>query len=174
MLLKRFSNKIGCTLGAYWKYALTEEYNHCLYVDVLKYREYKLLHAEDTGECVHRRIQYAPPPPGGALRKLSGRFRASLLTETLVFDKSTGCASIDYIPSAFSERAHIRASISCTPVDGESIERVSECELSLDLPIIRGLAERTLASFLEEQMGIHAKFSEDYVRQRERHDVSLM
>lgn len=166
MLLKRFSNTIGCTVSDYWKYALTDHYNHCLYVDTLKYRDYKLLHTEDTGDRVCRRIQYAPPPPAGPLRRLSGRFRASLLTETLVFDRATGSATIDYVPSAFSERAHIHAAVSCTPVEA-GMERVSECKLSLDLPLIRGLAERTLASFLEEQFGIHAKFSEDYVRQRE-------
>lgn len=160
---KRFSNTIQCSLDSYWHYALTEQYNHCLYVDVLQYREYELVHEEDTGDRVYRRIRYAPPPPAGPLRKLSGRFRASLLTEELVFDRTTGCASVAYIPSSFSERTQIRANVSCTPVGAGSIERVAECSISLDLPLIRGLAERTLASFLEEQSARHAKFAEQYI-----------
>src|SRR5690348_17211938 len=145
MLSKRFTNTILCSVDNYWKHALTEDYNQQLYGDVLKYREYKLVHHEDTGDRVYRRIQYAPPPPPGPLRKLAGRFRASLLTEALVFDRSTGCASIDYIPDSLAERTAIRVDISCTPVDGGRIERVAECSMSLALPLIGGLAERTLA-----------------------------
>ena len=95
MLSKRFSNTILCSLDTYWKHALTEAYTHDLYTGALKYRGYKLVHREDTGYRVYQRIQYAPPPPPGPLRRLAGRFRASLLTEALVFDRSTGCASID-------------------------------------------------------------------------------
>jgi hypothetical protein len=163
MLSKRFSNTIRCNVDTYWKHSLTEEYNHCLYVEILKYREYRLEHHEDTGDRVYRRIQYAPPPPPGPLRRLAGRFRASLLTEALVFDRSTGCASIDYIPDSLAERTTLRATISCTPVEDGRIERVAECSLSFDLPLIGGLAERTLATFLAEQSAQHARFAEEYV-----------
>jgi hypothetical protein len=163
MLSKRFSNTIRCNASTYWNYSLTENYNRQLYVEVLKYREYRLLHEEDTGDRVCRRIQYAPPPPPGPLRTLAGRFRASLLTEELVFDRSTGSASIAYIPDAHAARTALRADISCTPVDDNSIERVADCRLSFDLPLIGGLAERTVASFLEQQAAMHARFAEEYI-----------
>lgn len=163
MLSKWFTNTIRLSLDAYWQYALTEDYNHCLYVDVLKYREYKLVHAEAMGDRVCRRIQYAPPPPAGPLRSLAGRFRASLLTEALIFDRNTGCAVIDYIPSSFAERTRIRAMVSCVRVDAGSFERVAACDMALDLPLIGGLAERTLARFLEDQYALHARFAEEYV-----------
>ncbi len=163
MLSKRFSNKIRCTIDAYWKHALTEEYNHALYVDVLKYREYKLVHAEATGDRVRRTIQYAPPQPPGPLRKLAWRWRIELLTEELVFDRTTGCASIEYTPSAFADRMDVRANITCTPVDDGSIERVAECSMALDLPVIGGLAERTLSRFLEQQSAAHARFAEQWL-----------
>jgi hypothetical protein len=163
MLSKRFSNTILCSLDTYWKHALTEAYTHDLYTGALKYRGYKLVHREDTGDRVYQRIQYAPPPPPGPLRRLAGRFRASLLTEALVFDRSTGCASIDYIPDSLAERTALRATISCAPVDDGSIERVADCTLSFDLPLIGGLAERTLAGFLEDQSAVHARFAEEYI-----------
>src|SRR3569623_3431316 len=108
MLSQRFSNKIRCDADTYWQHSLTEDYNRALYVDALKYREYKVLEAEDTGDRVSRRIQYAPPPPPGPLRRLAGRFSASLVTEALVFDRSTECAVIDFIPSSFAERTMLR------------------------------------------------------------------
>ena len=163
MLSQRFSNKIRCDAGTYWKHSLTEDYNRRLYVDVLKYREYKVLHAEDTGDRVSRRIQYAPPPPPGPLRRVAGRFRASLVTEALVFDRSTGCAVIDFIPSSLAERTTLRVHISCTPAEGDSIERVADCSLTFDLPLIGRLAERALATFLEQQSAVLAKFTEEYV-----------
>lgn len=163
MLSQRFSNKIRCDVGTYWKHSLTEEYNHSLYVGALKYREYKVLHAEDTGDRVCRRIQYAPPPPPGPLRRVAGRFRASLVTEALVFDRSTGCAVIDFIPSSLAERTVLRVNISCTPVEHDSMERVADCSLTFDLPLIGRMAERALATFLQEQSVVLAKFTEEYV-----------
>lgn len=163
MLAKQFSNRIECSLDTYWEHALTEDYNHGLYAEFLKYPGYKLLHEEDTGDQVHRRIQYAPPPAPGPLRKLAGPFRAALLTEVLVFDKATRCASIEYIPNKFPRLMNARAEISCTPVGSESIDRVSTCEMTLELPLIGGSAERSLAAFLEEQAAQHARFAEAYL-----------
>ena len=163
MLSTNFSNRIDCSLDTYWQHALTEDYNRGLYAEFLKYRHYKLLHVEDTGDRVHRRIQYAPPPPPGALRKLAGPFRASLLTEILVFDKTTRCASIDYVPDAFASLMHVHADISCTPAGTASIDRVAHCEMSLKLPLVGGRAERSLATFLEEQAAQHARFADAYV-----------
>ncbi len=163
MLSQRFSHKIRCDADTYWKHSLTDDYNRCLYVDALQYREYKVLHAEDTGDRVSRRIQYAPPPPPGALRRLAGRFRASLVTEALVFDRSTGCAVIDFIPSSLAERTTLRVNISCAPAEGDGIERVADCDLTFDLPLIGRMAERALATFLQEQSAVVAKFTEEYV-----------
>jgi hypothetical protein len=129
----------------------------------MKYPHYKLLHAEDTGGQVHLHIQYAPPPAPGPLRKLAGPFRAALLTEVLVFDKATRCASIDYRPNKFARLMHAHAEISCTPAGSESIDRVTDCELSLELPLIGGSAERSLAAFLEEQAAQHARFADVYL-----------
>ncbi len=163
MLSQRFSNKIRCDSSTYWKHSLTEEYNHGLYVDALGYREYKVLHAEDTGDRVSRRIQYAPPPPPGPLRKVAGRFRASLVTEALVFDRSTESAVIDFIPNSLAERTTLRVHVSCAPADGDGIERVADCSLTFDLPLIGRMAERALATFLQQQSAVLAKFTEEYV-----------
>jgi hypothetical protein len=162
MLSKQFSNTIRCSLDTYWNYALTEEFNQRLYVEVLGYSEYKLVHEDVTADRVCRRIQYAPPQPPAPLRKLAWRFRISLLTEELVFDRSTGCASIEYTPSSFAERMQVQASISCMAVDAGTIQRVADCTVSLDLPLIGGLAERTLARFLEQQSATHARFADEY------------
>jgi hypothetical protein len=180
MLTKLFTNKIECTLDAYWKYALTEDYNHCLYVDFLRYPKYRLLHEEDTGDRVHRRIEYVPPPPPGAVRRLAGSLRASLLTEEIVFDKRTRCAEIRYLPQesgSVSRRVNIHAAISCTPSGQSGIDRVCECNMALDFPLIGGMAERALARFLEEQAVTHARFAGAYIRDRESsasHEYSLM
>src|SRR3569832_1995963 len=115
MLAKQFSNRIECSLDTYWSHALTEDYNRGFYADFLKYPHYKLLHEEDTGDRVHRRVQYAPPPPPGALTKVGSRFRAALLTEVLVFDKATRSVSIDYVPDVFASLMQVHADISCTP-----------------------------------------------------------
>lgn len=163
MLSRNFSNHIECALDTYWQYALTEDYNHCLYEDFLKYRDYRLLHEEDTGDRVHRKIQYAPPPAPGPLRKMAGPFRAALLTEVLVFDKTTRCASINYVPNAFAGLMNVHANVSCKPVGPASIERVAEYEISLKLPLIGRSAERSLATFLEEQAAMHARFAEAYL-----------
>lgn len=163
MLTRQFSNRIECSLESYWNCALTEDYNRGLYQDFLKYRDYRLLHEEDTGDRVHRRIQYAPPPPPGAIARVAGRFRSSLLTEVLVFDKTTRRASIDYVPDAFASLVHVHANISCTPADAGGIARVADCEMALDLPLIGGRAERSLATFLEDQAAKHARFAEAYL-----------
>jgi hypothetical protein len=162
MLCRQFSNRIECSLESYWHYALTEDYNRDLYEDFLKYRDYRLLHEEDTGDRVHRKIQYAPPPPPGGIARVAGRFRSSLLTEVLVFDKATQCASIDYVPDAFTSLVQIHATISCIPVEA-GIERVADCEMSLKVPLIGARAERSLAAFLEDQAAKHAHFAEAYL-----------
>lgn len=162
MLSKQFSNRIDCSLDAYWHHALTEDYNHSLYADFLRYRDYKLLHEEDTGDQIHRHIQYAPPPPPGALRRLAGTFRASLLTEVLVFDKATRRAAIEYVPDAFASRMRVHANISCKPAE-DGIDRIADCEMSLTIPLVGGRAERTLATFLEVQAAMHAKFATEYL-----------
>lgn len=162
MLATQFSNRIDCSLDTYWEHALTEDYNHGLYAEFLKYPHYKLVHTEDTGDQVHRHIQYAPPPAPGWLRKLAGPFRAALLTEVHVFDKATRSATIEYIPNKFPSLMNAHAKISCAPVGDASIERVIACEMSLEIPLIGGSAERSLAGFLEDQAVQHARFAEAY------------
>lgn len=163
MLAKQFSNRIECSLETYWSHALTEDYNRGFYAEFLKYPHYKLLHEEDTGDRVHRRVQYAPPPPPGALTKVGSRFRASLLTEVLVFDKATRSVSIDYVPDVFASLMQVHANVSCTPVGDTSIDRVATYEMNLRLPLIGRRAERSLANVLEEQAAAHARYAEAYI-----------
>jgi hypothetical protein len=86
-----------------------------------------------------------------------------VLTEVLVFDKATRCASIDYVPDVFASLMLVHANISCSPAGETSIDRVAEYEMNLRLPLIGRRAERSLAALLEQQAAAHAQYAEAYI-----------
>ena len=151
----------------FWdKLFFDDEYNRRLYLEALKFYDWKLVKHEDKGEQVHRSIDVAPrlgDLPGPMKKVLGENIR---YTEAGVLDKATRRYKISIIPSALAGKLLVSGELYTEAIDDKQCRRVFEATVEVKVFGLGGMMEKRFVADLEKSYAVGAKFTNQYAAEK--------
>jgi len=152
----------------FWnKLIFDEEYNRRMYLDALKFHEWKVEKHEETETEVRRAINVTPrlgDLPGPMKKVLGDNIR---YTESGVLDKATRRYRITIIPSRIADKLQVSGELYTEP-DGENqCRRVFEASVDVKIFGVGGMMEKRLVADLEKSYAVGAKFTNQFAKEKE-------
>lgn len=154
-----------CDIDTYWRCVFDEEYNRRLYMDVLRFREMKLLSQEDKGDKRTRRLYLNPPPADlpGPIQKVIGDLSWH---EEGSFDTKTKRYRFKVIPASLPDKTTIEGEIWCEPRGDKKCERIAKATIEVKVFMVGGLVEKRIIEDMRKSYEAAAKFTGEYVREK--------
>ncbi len=150
----------------FWqKLFFDEEYNRRLYLEALKFHDWKVEKHEDRDNEVHRDINVSPrlgDLPGPMKKVLGDNIR---YTESGVFDKARRRYKITIIPSALADKLKVGGELYTEPAGDKQCRRVFEGTVDVKIFGIGSMMEKRLVADLEKSYGAGAKFTNKYIEE---------
>ncbi|MDX2052727.1 MAG: DUF2505 domain-containing protein [Polyangiaceae bacterium] len=150
----------------YWdEIFLDDAFNRRLFLERLRFSEYRVKSQESVGDEV-RRVLVAAPPLGempGALKKLVGD--SVSYEERGVFNKVKRRYEFTVVPSTLADKVSIRGSLHLEPISDTSCRRIFEATITARIMLVGGVLESKIASDLERSQKAAARFTNDYARE---------
>ena len=151
----------------FWdKLFFDDEYNRRLYLEALKFHDWKVEKHEDKPTEVLRSISVSPQLgdlPGPMKKVLGDNIR---YTEAGVYDKAKRRYRITIVPSRLVDKIKLKGELFTEP-DGEGkCRRIFEATVEVKVPLLGGEMEKRFASALEKSYGVGAKFTNRYAEEK--------
>ena len=118
----------------YWSRCVFDaDFNHKLYIDALRFPEWKLLDSKEDDATIWRRIQVEPPMGNmpGALKKVLGD-RLSYVEEG-TFDKKTKRYSFKVTPSTLADKTKVTGELWCEKAGDKKVVR--RCKITVEVKV---------------------------------------
>jgi hypothetical protein len=163
----RTDNVLACSEATYWdKIFLDDEYNRRLFLDELRFTEWRELARDQEGELLKRRVK-ASPHVGevpGALKALVGDGIGYEERGTLVRKKNRYEAKA--IPNRLGDKVTVTITMATTPVDAERCRLVVEGSVTAKIFVIGGLLEQRMVSDLRRSYEKSAEFTNRFAGEK--------
>jgi len=151
----------------FWdKLFFDEGYNRRLYLEALKFHDWKVEKHEDHGTEVQRAINVAPrlgDLPGPMKKLLGDNIR---YTEAGVYDKARRRYKITIIPSALAGKLLVSGELYTEPEAENRCRRVFEATVEVKVFGLGGMMEKRFVSDLEKSYAVGAKFTNQYAEEK--------
>jgi hypothetical protein len=151
----------------YWdKLFFDDEYNRRLYLEALKFYDWKVEKQEDKGSEVLRSIDVAPQLgdlPAPIQKVLGDNIRYK---EAGVFDKATRRYRITITPSRLADKVKVNGVLYTEPDGERKCRRVFEATVEVKVFGLGGMMEKRFVSDLEKSYGVGAKFTNRYAEEK--------
>ena len=151
----------------FWnKLFFDDDYNRRLYLEALKFHDWKVEKHEDKGTEIHRAINVAPrlgDLPGPMKKVLGDNVR---YTEAGVYDKSARRYRINIIPSRLADKLKVSGELFTEPAGDKQCRRIFEATIEVNVFGIGGLMEKRFVSDLEKSYSVGAKFTNQYAEEK--------
>lgn len=163
----RVEHTFNCNVETFWdRIFFDPDYNRRLFLEVLKFPEWKVTRNEDTGERIERSCE-ATPRLGdlpGPLKKVVGegvRYR-----EEGVFDKAAKRYRMRVVPNKLSDKLGIDCELWLEPrADGRS-NRIFTCRVEARIFGIGSLLEKRLLEDMHKSQNVTAEFTNRYIAEQ--------
>ena len=151
----RIVHTYNVSADTFWeKMFFDDDYNRRLYLEALKFHDWKIEKNKDDGNRVERSINVAPQLgdlPGPMKKVLGDNVR---YVEAGVFDKAARRYSITIIPSRLADKIKVTGALYTEPEGAGTCRRVFEATVEVKVFGIGNLMEKRLASDLERSYGV--------------------
>ncbi len=151
----------------FWdKVFFDEDYNRRLYLEALKFHDWKIEKHEDKGSEIYRAINVAPrlgDLPGPMKKVLGDNIR---YTEAGVYDKSKRRYRINIIPNRLADKLKVSGELYTEPVGEKQCRRIFEATIEVNVFGLGGLMEKRFVSDLERSYEVGAKFTNQYAEEK--------
>src|SRR5262245_11388621 len=138
-----FRHNLDCDSATYWKCVFDPEYNRRLYLEVLKFREFKVLEQKEDDRTIKRRIYLNPPAQDlpGPIAKVVGDLS---WVEEGTYEKATHKYTFKIIPASQAEKSNIHGEVHTEDRGPKKAERIAKNHIEVKIFMIGGLIEKKI------------------------------
>ncbi|MBK7402471.1 MAG: DUF2505 domain-containing protein [Myxococcales bacterium] len=159
-------NSMDCSVDAYWKCVFDEEYNRRLYLEALKFREFKLLSQTDGANGSRSRKVYLNPPAAdlpGPVAKVVGDLS---WTEEGTWDPKTGRYKFKVTPASLPDKTRIDGEIWCEARGDKSCDRIAKAFVEVKVFMVGGIVEKRIIDDMKKSYENAARFTNQWVKEK--------
>ena len=162
-----FEHVFECDEETYWgKIFFDDAYNRKLFLESLKFSEWRQEIHEQTDAVVRRTVHVSPPVgdvPAAVRKVLGDRFGYA---EHGRFDWKTKRYHVDITPSTAADKTHIHGDIWVEKVGEKRIKRIAKIHVEVRIMLIGGLIEDKVVSDMRLSYERAAEFTNGWVREK--------
>jgi hypothetical protein len=164
--MNRFTmtHEINCNVETFWKTFFDATFNEKLYLEGLKFPEFKILDQKETDAQIVRKAAGKPKlnMPGPIMKILGDSFR---YTEDGTFDKATKVWRWTMTPSSMADKLKQSGSLRLEAVGDTKVRRVAELTIEAKIFGLGGLMESSGEKQLREGWDDSAVFMNRWLTQ---------
>jgi hypothetical protein len=157
-------HEINTDEDTYWaKCVFDPAFNKALYIDALKFPEWKLLDSKEDDTKIWRKVQVDPPTGNmpGPVKKVIGD-RLSYVEEG-TFDKKTKRYSFKVTPSSLAEKTKVTGEMWVEKLGDKKIARIAKMSVEVKIFVVGGLVEDRILSDLRSSYDKGTSFTNEYI-----------
>jgi len=158
-------NEINVDEHTYWTTCVFDpEFNRKLYVEALKFPEWRVLETREDESTIWRRVQVQPPSGSmpGPVKKVLGD--ALSYIEEGTFNKKTKRYSFKVIPSTLAEKTSIHGEMWVEPLGDKKVARVTKMTVEVKVFMVGGMIEEMVISDLRSSYEKGTTFTNTYFK----------
>jgi hypothetical protein len=165
MIEREIRHPIEGDAEAYWRCVFDDEFNRRLYVDVMRFREFKTLRLETTDEVITRAFYFNPPPTPlpKPVEKVLGDMS---WVEEATYDRRARRMRVRYVTGRMADKIAIDGEVWCEPRADGAIERVARMRVDARLFVVGPLVQRAILADLDKNLAAIASFTTDFIREK--------
>ena len=159
-------HEIDTDEATYWsKCVFDADFNKKLYIDALKFPEWRLLDSKDDDAKLWRRVQVDPPVGNmpAAVKKVLGD-KLSYVEEG-TFDKKAKRYSFKVTPSTLAEKTKVSGEMWVEKLGDKKIARVTKMSVEVKVFMVGGLVEERILSDLKSSYDKGTVFTNQYIKE---------
>jgi hypothetical protein len=140
------------------------DFNKKLYIDALKFPEWKLIDSKDDAAKTWRKVQVDPPTGNmpAAVKKVLGD-RLSYVEEG-TFDKASKRYSFKVTPSTLAEKTKVAGEMWVEKLGDKKIARVTKISVEVKVFMVGGMVEDRILSDLRSSYDRGTTFTNQYIK----------
>ena len=157
-------HEIDTDEDTYWaKCVFDAAFNEKLYIDALKFPQWKLLDSKEDDAKIWRKVQVDPPTGDmpGAVRKVIGD-RLSYVEEG-TWDRKTKRYSFKVTPSTMAEKTKVAGEMWTEKLGEKKIVRITKINVEVKVFMVGGLVEERIISDLRSSYDKGTVFTNQYI-----------
>jgi uncharacterized protein DUF2505 len=153
-------HELACSPETYWDCVLDPEYNHQLFIGVLRFERYDVTLQRDLGDHVQRQVRAEASRVGvpGFLQK------ALPYIEEGDLDRNRSLYSFRTINESMGERVKIHGYMHCAELGPHRCLRTTEIHIQVTMLGVGGFVENRLEHDLKKSYDVSADFTNRWVR----------
>ncbi len=158
-------DEFECTEETYWgKCHFDPEYNRRLYLEHLKFPDWRLVETKTEGDKTTRRVTLDPPVGNlpGPVKKLVGDKLS--YTENGTYDQKSGRYTFTITPSTMAEKTKITGEIWCETLGEKRIRRNTRIHVEVKVFMVGGMVEDKVMGDLKSSYATAAPFTNEFVK----------
>lgn len=160
-------NVFNIGVDSFWeKIFFNPEYNERMYMQVLKFKAFKVLEQKDMGGGnIMRRIHVEPSSSvPGALQKLIGD--GISYTEEGNFNAATKRWTYRTITSKMADKLTVKGEYFVEPKGEKQLERVISCDINCSIFGLGGMVEGFIEKQTKESYEVVARFTNEFIAEK--------
>ena len=157
-------HEINTDEDTYWaKCVFDADFNKKLYIDALKFPQWKLLDSKEDDTKIWRKVQVDPPTGDmpAAVRKVIGD-RLSYVEEG-TWDRKTKRYSFKVTPSTMAEKTKVAGEMWTEKLGEKKIVRITKINVEVKVFMVGGLVEDRIISDLRSSYDKGTVFTNRYI-----------
>lgn len=159
-------HEIDTDEDTYWARCVFDAtFNKQLYIDELKFPEWKLLDSKDDDAKIWRRVQVDPPVGNmpGAVKKVIGD-KLSYVEEG-TFDKASKRYTFKVTPSTLADKTKVAGEMWVEKLGDKKIARVTKIAVEVKVFMVGGLVEDRILSDLKTSYDKGTTFTNRFIKE---------
>jgi len=157
-------HEIDTDEDTYWaKCVFDAAFNEKLYIDALKFPQWKLLDSKEDDAKIWRKVQVDPPTGDmpGAVKKVIGD-RLSYVEEG-TWDRKTKRYSFKVTPSTMAEKTKVAGEMWTEKLGEKKVVRITKISVEVKVFMVGGLVEERIISDLRSSYDKGTVFTNQYI-----------
>jgi hypothetical protein len=165
MIERELRHTVHGDADAYWRCVFDDEFNQRLYVDVMRFREFKMLRVEETDDVIARSLYFYPPsvPMPKPVEKILGDMS---WVEEGTYDRRARRLRVRYVTARMADKISIEGDMWCEPAGDRAVERVAAMRVDAKLFVVGPLVQKAIVADLNKNLATIAEFTSDFIREK--------
>ncbi len=163
----RFEHTFNCSQETFWsKVFLDEEYNRRLFLERLKFSQWRELERQEKDGKLHRVVEAAPPVGElpGPLKSVIGDNAG--YQERGVLDHERHHYSVTVVPNRLADKISVRLEISTTADGPNRCRRLVQGSVNAKIFGVGGLLEKKMIADLDKSYTKSAEFTNAFLAEK--------
>lgn len=163
----RFEHTYECSEDTFWNQIFfDEDYNRRLYLEGLRFHEWREIERQDQGEALRRTVEVVPRIGDlpGPLKKVVGdgiRYK-----EIGNYDKNRRRYRIEVVPNSLADKLSVTGELFTEPLGEARCRRVFQGDVTAKIFGIGGMLEKRLIEDMQKSYARGAEFTNGYIREK--------